>query len=281
MKVGNKNRILQQDRQDESTISSSGLSNTALLASLAETIVILMESVEGQLKAPESDSCKDVLVKTFAAADLVNLLTHFEQKATDDEEGNGNPGDSRDDCFRICAAILRFAAWLPHNNLEDSMASHAATMISSYTEERLASSRHRLCAYVALLCLYGMTDDVASALASSIETAFGDDVTYASPYFESDDSRQKKTRRSSRRSRENGKVLLPAISPKIAWDIIEEMLRGSNPSSMSTREIVLSSPPACNSIEKALERGTALAERLLDTDSVRDVLRLFGASRVP
>ena len=62
--------------------------------------------------------------------------------------------------------------------------------------------------------------------------------------------------------------MVPTIVPRIAWGIIDDMLEGSDPSSVTIRDSMLASPVASSAIESALERGTAYAERLLLADSV-------------
>jgi condensin-2 complex subunit G2 len=251
----------EEDQAPESQEQKMSAANTPLMASLVETISVLWESIESQLKNAENESSHDLLLESFMNADCVSILSHFEQKTADIEGNSDEEAIARDDCFRTCAAILRCASRLPRDTI-DELVPHISSTLSSISNDDMDYSRQHISAHFALLCLWGMTDEVASSLSSSIEAAFGDDMDLASSMFD-EDSAQKTRRRSS-----IGQPLVPIMSSRLVWGVIENILQGSDPSSVTTRESILASPTACNAIETALEHGTSYAERILQSDGL-------------
>jgi condensin-2 complex subunit G2 len=268
-------RYGRQDAEEEEEVEQGDVveedqalsaANTPLMASLAETICAMWESIESQLLKPDHQSSNDLLLQSFSGVDLTNLLAHFEQKAAESDNGHDDEQSSkRADCLRTCAAILSCAGRLPQDAV-DGIVPHISSTLASLSDEDVGmnSSRRHVSAHIALLCVWGMTDEVASSLASSIESAFGNESALSSPWSE-DDSGNKKTRASSSRHSRNSseKIIVPSIPSIIAWAALEDILQGSDPTSVATRESILSSPVACSSIENALQRGTNYAERLL------------------
>jgi condensin-2 complex subunit G2 len=259
----------EEDQAPESQEQKMSAANTPLMASLADTISVLWESIESKLKDAENEPSHDLLLESFMSADCVSILSHFEQKTADIEGNSDEDAIARDDCFRTCAAILRCASRLPRDTI-DELVPHISSTLSSISNDDMDYSRQHISAHFALLCLWGMTDEVASSLSSSIEAAFGDDMNLASSIF--DDDSAKKTRRSSRRSSIE-QPLVPIMSTRLVWGVIENILQGSDPSSVTTRESILASPTACNAIETALEHGTSYAERILQSDGLGQSFR--------
>jgi condensin-2 complex subunit G2 len=248
----------------ESQEQKMSAANTPLMASLAETISVLWESIESQLKDAENEPSHDLLLETFINADCVSILSHFEQKTADIEGNSDEDAIAREDCFRTCAAVLRCASRLPRDTINE-LVPHISSTLSSISNDDMDYYRQHISAHFALLCLWGMTDEVASSLSSSIEAAFGDDMNLTSSIFDEDSA--KKTRRRSRRASIE-QPLVPIMSSRLVWGVIENILRGSDPSSVTTRESILASPTACNAIETALEHGTSYAERILQSDGL-------------
>ena len=290
---GKKRRRRQaEDEQSDSATSESqklSASNTALMASLTETIAVLWESIESDLSDSMNESTKE-LSKYFTESNLLHILSHFERKARENVSDDGE-GNQRDNSLRICSSLLKCAGRLPPERL-NGLLSHISSSLY-FLSEGASSSFEHISPHLALLCLWGMTDEVAKALAVSIESSLGDDVCLMSLCLD-----EAAIRRNRRISEEPGdvqeKVDIPTFPPNTVWKIIDSILRGSDISNATVRDSILTSDSACNFLEVALERGILLAERLLVADSVscsiivvlpqlvsRPNLVLYRSSRLP
>ena len=161
--------------------------------------------------------------------------------------------------------MLRCAGRLPPESVKGL--AHQITSKLGAVENDADNARENITPHVALLCLWGMTDDVSASLASSIAKSFGhEELTF-------DDEVQGRKRRSGRWSRGSNlktdtPLLVPHLPSHVAMEVLECILRGSDPSSAAARDAVLSSARACGALEKALEKGTFSAERLLLSDPI-------------
>lgn len=264
-----------EEAEPESFISAS---DTALMANLAETICTLWHSIEQELSQKDNQENDRFLIEAFSGVTLTNALTHFEEKAQEFQGDTAEGAESaREDCHRVCAAILRTAGRLPSKAVE-GLVQHISSVLASLSVfDNPDSPRQNVSAHIALLCLWDMTEEVAPSLAASIQAPFEGDhaLVFGSP---SADSRKRKSGRSKRK---DGLLAVPPLPPRVALDVLGDILRGSDPSSVAARGSILESPSASNAIEQALERGTKYAERLLTAESVRsNVTRFFGHSNV-
>jgi len=219
--------------------------------------------IETELNEPETEPCNEFLLEAFSGAVLTDVHSHFEQKAADIDVLDKKGIKVRDDCYRTCAAILRCAGRLPPKAVEG-----LASLISSKLADLKANIdddtvHENITPHIALLCLWGMAEDVSTSLSESIQSAFGDDEE---PSFNLDSA----SGSNKRRSRRNRKVDLavPSLPGRVALEVLGDLLRGRDPSSVAARESILSSPAACSAFENALEMGTVRAERLLQTNPV-------------
>ena len=242
--------------EDISTISAE---NTPLMANLAETICVLWQSIETELSNDEESS--QFLVDAFSGSILTTALNHFERKAAEVSEDEKFSSTVRDDCYRTCAAILRSAGRLPAKAVE-GLVSHISSMLSKLNiDGEAADMKQNVSAHIALLCLWDMTDEVAPSLANSIEAAFEGDheLLFGSPEPMS-------RKRKPGASKKKNILAVPPLPPRLALGVLEDILRGLDPSSVAARESILESQIARNAIEKSLERGIRYAERLLAKD---------------
>lgn len=220
--------------------------------------------IESDLQALENEPSRDFLVDAFSGAVLANVNSHFEEKAIVSDQSTRKGLRVMDDCHRVCAAILRCAGRLPPKFVKGL--AHQITSKLDSIEDEDDIARENITPHVALLCLWGMTEDVATSLALSIVKAFGQDE------FGFDNESHGKKRRSGRRSSSSAsaqadtKLTVPQLPSHVAMEVLESILRGSDPSSAAARTAILSSTTACNALEKALEKGTIYAERLLLSD---------------
>jgi hypothetical protein len=106
-----------------------------------------------------------------------------------------------------------------------------------------------------------MTEDVAISLSDSISSAFEAD----SRHEIGGEEKSKDGRRSSRLVKS---LSVPQVPGKVAIQIIANILSGPDPSCISARKALLTSPTAYGSIERALVRATFQAEKMLDINQV-------------
>lgn len=208
------------------------------------------------------------MLDAFSGAVLTDVHSHFEQKAADIDVLDTKGLKVRDDCYRTCAAILRCAGRLPPKAVK-GLASHISKKLADLKSNIDDDTVHEnITPHIALLCLWGMVEDVATSLSDSIQSAFGDSDERS---LSLDDSAGNSNKRKSRR---NAKVelVVPPLPARVALEVLGDLLRGPDPSSVAAREAILSSAAACTAFENALELGTVRAERLLQSNPVSSCL---------
>lgn len=267
--------------------------SVSCLANMSEIICILWQSIEKQLI--HNEKCNQFLLDEFSGPMLTKVLSHYENKATlcdvTSNEDERNTASMKDDCYRICASVLRCAGRLPSKSVQ-GLVSYIASVFKTLSKDGLAINSPNVTSHTALLCLWGMSSEVAATLATSIQAAFENEheLLFASPAI---DSKKRKSGRnktslstssssdiiSRAKDDQNDMALikLPILQPTIALKILSDILAGGDPSSVAARDaLLISSKDACHLIEDALTRGTKHAEKLLAADLVsvtnRDVL---------
>jgi hypothetical protein len=228
---------------------------------------LISYQIEIELKEPENEPCNEFLLEAFSGAVLTDVHAHFEQKAAESEQLGRHGPKIRDDCYRTNAAILRCAGRLPPKAVE-GLASHISLKLADLKAGIDDDTVHEnISPHIALLCLWGMTEDVAMSLSASIQSAFGDDDELVSPNVGGNGRPSSNKRRSGRNRKED--LAVPPLPARVALEVLGDLLRGPDPSSVAAREAILSSSVACNAFEVALEMGTTRAERLLQSNPVR------------
>ena len=89
------------------------------------------------------------------------------------DESNREEAKSIDDCRRTCASILRCAGRLTSKSVE-GLASQITMKLASFDHDENIEFKN-VAPLVALLCMWGLTEDVSKSLAMSILRAFDDD----------------------------------------------------------------------------------------------------------
>eukprot|EP00339_Tiarina_fusa_P025462 CAMPEP_0117012226 /NCGR_PEP_ID=MMETSP0472-20121206/10337_1 /TAXON_ID=693140 ORGANISM="Tiarina fusus, Strain LIS" /NCGR_SAMPLE_ID=MMETSP0472 /ASSEMBLY_ACC=CAM_ASM_000603 /LENGTH=1300 /DNA_ID=CAMNT_0004715245 /DNA_START=89 /DNA_END=3991 /DNA_ORIENTATION=+ len=265
-KTGKKRRRRPANReettqQDQHNFSAS---NLPLMASLAETIAVLLESVLSNVRDEKYLCCKEQLVSRFVESDIINILMYFEQKGLNSATSSDRRRSVENDGFRTCAGILRCVKALPNRATDRilSFVSDSMRTIHRGDEYSLAL----VSSHLSLLCSWGMTDEVAALLAASIESAFSDDRTnFLSPI-----SDLEKPLRSSRACLSHARevnIFEALVFPvQILRPIIDAILEGKNPSSAAIRESIVDSVVATTAVDTALGQGPVFAERMLVAD---------------
>lgn len=264
--------------EDEDDSETSGLSaaNTSLMASLANTINTLWGSLSQSLDKPKNKPYKRTLEDRFTDTDsLVDIMGHFERKGMEDTSQGSGEGSSRNDCFRTCSSMLDCAARVDEN-LTKKLVSFVMSSLHSMSKENSQSIIPLVTSYLSFLCTLKFEGDVAETIAHSIEVRGVEDVTLFSPDFEATMG-LRRSRRSSFSSPTHKEGVVPHLSSFIAWGVLEHALQGASSQGRAIRQAILSSKSATRAIEKALEKGIKLSERLLADDSVA---RNFGNEEV-
>lgn len=237
--------------------------NTGLMASLSEAINDLWDSITNALILKENADYEQALIKKFSGDPLLVILTHFERKSRlaatkDDDEGHS----VKEDCRRVCAAVLRCAGRL-RPSVVRGLESHVASTIKRLSDnDDVYGNSRQLTTCFALMCLWGMRDLVGITLAASIEAAFERD--YSLHYDEPRSSHSRKRRTAGPSDRKGDDVLSSSdLSPLRALTILGEILSGSEASSIAARESLLASEVASAALESALQRALRHAELLL------------------
>lgn len=198
---------------------------------------------------------------------LTDAHAHFERKAVKSDVSSETELRVQDDCYRACTAILRCAGRMPPKSVE-GMSSHITNKLIAFerSSER-ESVRENVSPHIALLCLWGLTEDVAKSLSSSIEAALSDGKELAENSFERVVISSNK-RKSTRSTLATQDLSVPLLPPQIALAVLCDILSGPDPSSIAARSIIIQSASACGLLEQALERATVFAEKIMLADPV-------------
>lgn len=266
-----------KNNADNDPLGSLSTSNTPLMASLAETINTLWDSLVPLLDKPKHKACKKVLEDRFLSKDcLVDIISHFERKGLESLAQNGNGESSYDECFRTCSSILDCATRLDQN-LTEKVVTFVTSSLKSISKEESSNLIPLVTSYLSFLCAAKFVEDVTESLARSIElNAMVDEVNLFSPNFD-DTMGSRRSRRSSSGSTNRKEGSVPRLPNEIAWGVLEYILQGASSQGRAIRQAILSSKPATRTMEKALEKGIKFSERLLADDSIA---RNFGNEEV-
>jgi condensin-2 complex subunit G2 len=220
--------------------------NIVAMTNLIETISAMMQAMPLSV----SDSSKSIdQPQPLDMPTLLDLLEFFESY----QDGGADTVEIRNVQGRGITALLSCARNQPPDSLRD-LIEHSKKVLS------LCSDRGSLnvAPYVSLLCSVESTDDVASALASSIASSFDREFTlsFASPEA---GSRKRKTGKSGKK---NETLPMPILPPKVALAALGSILKGHDSVGTAARESFFALASAVGVLEGALVRGTKHAEHL-------------------
>lgn len=246
---------------DQSLLSAA---DTASMVSLAGAISTLWRSIEGKLTSKEHRSTREFIAEKFPFDALTAILTHFEQKAR--QANTPRESSVQEDCHCVCANVLQLMSRLRPSDALDGLVLHISSILSSLADAK--ESSRQVTGYLSLFCLWGMTEQVASALASSIESAFERNhaVNYENPMTLLHARKRRVGVRSD--DAEGESRMIPNLGPVVALNVLGDIFRGSDPSSFAARELLFQSSSATAAIEKVLLRATRQAESVLSGNMV-------------
>lgn len=271
-------RATEDELSDEANTDDDPLStsNTPLMASLADAINTLWDSIVPLLEKSKYKSCKSLLEDRFLSNDcLVDILSHFERKGLENLAQRNDDDSTSEDCFRTCSSILSCATRLGQNSTE-KVVSFVTSSLKSLSKDDTSALIPLVTSYLSFLCASGCVEDVTESLARSIELNAMDEVTLFSPDFD-DSMGARRSRRSSSTSVNGNDGMVPQLPNEVSWGVLEYVLQGASSQGRAIREAILSSTSATRTMEKSLEKGIKFSERLLADDSIA---RNFGNEEV-
>lgn len=244
-------------------------SNTALMASLADTIDVLWESIKSSLEKTVNKSSRNLLEENFFADQiLVDILSHFEQKGLEHASLNDAVETScRNESFQTCASLMACTARLGPKSKSEIFSFVSESMAALAKDS--ARTLPLVCSYLAFLCnSEDKTDEVASVLAKSVEHSMGEDIDFLAASLGS--SAGGRRRSSLRSSGANTSGAIPVLlGPQLVWNVLECVLQGSSSACRSIRDALLASEAGTSSMQKAFQKGIRFVERLLGSDCGR------------
>ena len=200
-----------------------------------------------------------MLDEVFSGNVLKEVYCHFESKLDSEDVEDAN------ECYRACVAILNCAGKVDENKIE-GLRVHIVNELSKSNDmpedERITAN---FSPSLSLLCAWGMTEDVAQCLASSIKL-----------YFErgSDEELNTSTKRKSKRTKgKKGKKAtnedgtLPSLKVDVCLNILGHVLKGSYPASAAARTSILESEASFSALSSALLTAKSTAERMIKDSS--------------
>ncbi|KAL7548520.1 hypothetical protein ACHAWF_011800 [Thalassiosira exigua] len=235
--------------------------------------------VESEPKDAQNETVEEILAEVFEGNILTEVLCHFESRL---EQPVGNvEADKMADCHRACVAILNCAGKMDEAKIE-GLRSHILQQLTRssdmQTERRWGA---HLAPGMALLCAWGMTEEVVQCLAASVSGHFVDDSDGQDVgYVRKSDASRKRRSRGTGRKQDRTDGVLPNLDVEVSLEIIGHILQGSYPASESARQSILESETAFEALASALSLAKGAAERLLKPQTVdRDVMTSFAMIR--
>ncbi len=270
-------RVVEDELSDEANTDDDPLStsNTPLMASLADAINTLWDSIVPLLDKPKNKACRNLLEDRFLSNDcLVDIMSHFEQKGLGSLARSGDDDSTYKDCFRTCSSILDCASRLDNNSTE-KIVTFVTSSLKSLSKEDSVSLIPLVTSYMSFLCASGYVETVTESLVRSTELNATDEMLFSLNFDDASDIRR--SRRSSSTSSSGQESMVPKLPTEIAWGVLEYILQGASCQGRKIREAILSSTSATRIMEKSLEKGIKFSERLLADDSIA---RNFGNDEV-
>ena len=263
------------NRASDDPLGTLSAANTSLMASLADTINTLLNSITPLIDQPKYRACKKLLDRFSKQDSLVHIMSHFEEKGLESLAQRRDDESKYVECFRTCSSILDCCKRLSKASIE-KVITFVTSSLKSISNEESRALIPLVTSYLSFLCASKRVDDVTESLASSIELNSMNEITLFSPNFEKNMGLRRSRRRSSSLTA-GPEGSLPSLPNDVAWGVLDYILQGTNGHGRAIRQAILSSKPATRTLEKGLEKGIKFSERLLANDSIA---RNFGNEEV-
>jgi len=222
-------------------------------------------------------------MEVFSGNVLTEVLCHFETRFAEGSESDNLENSMSVNSMRACVAILNCAGKVDESKIE-GLRTHIVGQLSATSDTPAEGSvRANLSPNVALLCAWGMTEDVAKCLASSISQYFMGDANEQNGSFTRKSGASRKRKSRGKKQAVTGQSDLPHLDVGVCLGILGDILKGSYPASVLAREYILGSDTAFDAIASALQTAKTAAERMIKPRKVDDaecsMKRLFLIGR--
>ncbi|KAK1747414.1 condensin-2 complex subunit G2 [Skeletonema marinoi] len=244
--ISNLSIVMADDEIDSAKVPP----NTALMATIAESISILWGSIEADLKHEQNESAADILMEVFSGNVLTEVYSHFESKTVD-----GLEDAKMAECSRACVAILNCAGKMKETEIEGLRAHVIGELAKATDMPPEKRTRVNFSPNMALLCEWGMTEDVAQCLSNSVLNYFSPDNLDGKP--------KTSKKRKQRGKKTAAKDELPQLDIETSLGILGNILKGSYPASLSARDSIIKSEAAFTAISTALQSARTAAETII------------------
>ncbi|GMH61267.1 hypothetical protein TrLO_g245 [Triparma laevis f. longispina] len=247
--------------------------DSALMASICESIYTLWSSITGELEEAKNKSSKTTLLDAFKGKVLTNAHSHFDAKAV--AAVSENDGDKKYNANRCCAALLSCAGNMPVEAVEGLVVSLTEKLrVAASTDDMTEEIGRELTPHIALLCQWGKEDVVCNSLGYSIQKFFeadeaDDEIEDAGGSSSSGKNKKKKSKRKNKEISSAGAItsLVPTLKAPAALIILKNIMGGSDASSIAARAKILQCENACKVLESSLECARSVAEKIVRTES--------------
>jgi condensin-2 complex subunit G2 len=256
----------------KNVIEKLSASNTSLMASLAETINILWDSILRRLEEPSSISCKNDLEAHFSSVEIKACIAHFELKGLECCSSSNNSNNKnasteeveckRNECFRVCSSLLSCATRHGAKSRKD-VASFIGSSLTSLAKGNCTDVVPLITSYLAFLATSNHVLEVSTSLAKSVEQSLGEEISLFSPTLDESLGMRRTSRRSIMK-KDDG--IVPPFPTAIAWGVLENILQGVGSDGLALRNAIVSSNSAKLCLENSLKNGIRFAERILGLD---------------
>eukprot|EP00984_Skeletonema_dohrnii_P010337 scaffold4024_cov123-Skeletonema_dohrnii-CCMP3373.AAC.2 len=244
--ISNLSIVMADDEIDSAKVPP----NTALMATIAESISILWGSIEADLKHEQNESAADILMEVFSGNVLTEVYSHFESKTVD-----GLEDAKMAECSRACVAILNCAGKMKETEIEGLRAHVIGELAKATDTPPEKRTRVNFSPNMALLCEWGMTEDVAQCLSNSVLNYFSPDNLDGKP--------KTSKKRKQRGKKTAAKDELPQLDIETSLGILGNILKGSYPASLSARDSIIKSEAAFTVISTALQSARTAAKTII------------------
>ena len=253
------NSIPQNDqKQAKNTLSRD---HTSLVSGIAQSICALLHSIEEALKKRTNQEWKELLLNTFSEESIFVDIIRY----TDDYKSRSNEDSTMEDCSITRAAMLRCAAWVGHENLDD-LSNYISTAFQNVNDQpQDLALQCSVPSYVALFCHWGKEEDMVESLAKSIAGFLDDQISVG--LFDPPLSESTKRRRKANVAGNEAAVSVPLLPPKLALDSLSAILQDTSPMYFDARSKILLREKSCEAMKNVLEKALSHFSDLLLKDS--------------
>jgi hypothetical protein len=195
-----------------------------------------------------------MLIEAFSGNILTEIFCHFETKF----DGFSRESSKWNECFRALVAILNCAGKMNEESIDGLRAHIIGELENSWEMPPEQRGKANFSPYASLLCAWGMAEEVAQCIASSIIN-----------YFSVGGEEQPRKKRGM-----TTEMVLPVLHIDVCMNIVGHILQGAYPSLIAARESIVKCDIGFDAIIAALKHVQQVADGILLPTGVSYVLHL-------